>query len=317
VVPDLSVIVLTFNTRSLTRACLQALHADAADTAYAIEVLVVDNGSTDDTAAMVRDEFPAARTIAIDTNLGFARGNNIGLAAARGRYLFLLNSDTEVQPGALAALIDFMDAHPDAGACGPMLLNGDGSLQPSGRELPSVGSVFLGMTKLYRLWGRDFYRQRGRDYRQPARVGEISGAALLVRREAYERVGGLDPNFFAYFEDTDWCKRIGEAGFAIYYTPSARVVHHWQGSSRRIPELVYRAGQDSLRYYFAKHHGPAARRLIQVLLAAKELLLIALRTFQGDREGRRFHQRMLANAWTGQTEMRTSGFERGGNGSAA
>ena len=295
--PDLSAIILTYNTRDLTRACVRAALADTAITSRTIEIIVVDNGSTDDTAALIRAEFPRARLIMNDANLGFARGNNAGLQAARGRYLMLLNSDTEVCRGAFGALIAFMDTHPDAGACGPMLLNEYSSLQPSGRALPSVWSVFVGMTKLYRLWKRDFYTQRGRDYTRVARVGEVSGAALLVRREVYRHVGGLDTNIFAYYEDVDWCKRMGDAGHAIYYVPAARVVHRWRGTSRAHSELAQRAGQNSQRYYFAKHHGRWAHAMIQFLLVAKELVLIAGNTLRRNREARQFHQRMLANVF--------------------
>ena len=296
--PDLSVIILTYNTRDLTRTCVQSVLADAATTQYVFEIIVVDNASTDDTAALLRSEFPGVRVIVNDTNLGFSRGNNVGLEAARGRYLFLLNSDTQVCTGALAALIEFMDTHADAGACGPMLLNEDGSLQPSGRALPSVWSIFTGMTRLYRLWKRDVYAQRGRDYSHVARVGEISGAALLVRREVYTRVGGFDPHIFAYYEDVDWCKRIGDVGYSIYYVPTAKVMHRWRGTSRTVSELAYRSGQNSQRYYFAKHHGPLAHALIQLLLAAKELTLVVVHTLRCNRKARRFHQQMLANVFT-------------------
>ncbi|MBL8058386.1 MAG: glycosyltransferase family 2 protein, partial [Anaerolineales bacterium] len=239
--PDLSVIIVTYNTRDLTRACVRAVMADAEPSGQAVEVIVVDNASQDDTLTCLAAEFPAARLIANPANLGFARANNRGLEAAGGRYLFLLNSDTELRPGALGALVAFMDDHPEAGACGPQLLNPDGSLQPSGRPLPSVASVALEMTRLYRLWKRDLYRQPGRDYGQPARVGEISGAALLVRRAVLEQVGGLDPAFFAYYEDTDWCQRMGAYGFAGNYVPAAQVVHHWQGTSRAAAALARRA----------------------------------------------------------------------------
>lgn len=294
--PDLSVIILTHNTRELTRACVRSVLADAEAFPYTVEVIIVDNASTDDTAATLSTEFPGVRLVINSTNLGFARGNNVGLEAAQGRYLLLLNSDTEVQPGALARLVEFMETHPDAGACGPMLLNPDASLQPSGGPLPSIWSVFLGMSKLYRLWKRDWYIQIFRDYSQVVRVGQLSGAALLVRREVYERVGGLDPNFFAYYEDVDWCKRIGDAGYALYYVPTAKIMHHWKVTSRMISELSYRAGQDSLRYYFAKHHGRLAHACIQVMLMMKEVVLLVRYTFQHNRPAQQFHRRMLARA---------------------
>jgi GT2 family glycosyltransferase len=296
--PDISVIVLTYNTLQLTRACLHSLYSSCTSGKLSIEVIVVDNASTDHTTECLQAEFPTAQFIVNSSNLGFSRGNNIGLQVANGRYLMLLNSDTEVQPGALVALVAFMDEHPAAGACGPQLLNPDGTLQPSGRALPSVWSVFIGMTKLYRLWKRDFYLQPGRDYTQVTRVGELSGAALLVRREAYQKVGGLDPNLFAYYEDVDWCAQIGQAGYAIYYVPSAQVMHKWKGTSTSVSELSYRAGQNSERYYFAKHHGPFAHRAIQGLLLLKECAMIVAGLLRRNRSDVQFHGKMLANALT-------------------
>ena len=295
--PDLSVIILTYNTRDFTLACVRAVLTEVTASPYTIEVIVVDNASTDDTVARLREQYPAVRLVVNEANLGFALGNNVGLAMAQGRYLLLLNSDTETQANALTSLVAFMEAHPDAGACGPQLLNSDGSLQPSGRDLPSVWGMFAGMTKLYRLGKRDFYLQPGRDYCQVARVGEVSGAALLVRREVYEKVGGLDPNIFAYYEDIDWCKRIGEAGYAVYYVPSARVMHHWKSTARTVSHLAYRASQDSQRYYFAKHHRRLANWFLRGLLVAKELALILFYFVLWDHAARRFHQHMLFNAF--------------------
>jgi GT2 family glycosyltransferase len=177
-----------------------------------------------------------------------------------------------------------------------MLLNPDGSLQPSGRDLPTPAGLFLDMTKLYRLWRRDLYVQSGRDYSQVAAVGELSAAAFLVRRSVYEQVGGLDTGFFFYYEDVDWCKRIGDAGYRIYYVPSAQVMHHWQATSRSVSTLAYRAGQDSVRYYFRKHHGLLAAWLVQALLALKETILLLASALRGDRSGFLLHRHMLRRA---------------------
>ena len=296
---DLSVIVVTYNSRDLTLACVVSVVAEQQAMAshfLQTELIVVDNGSIDGTADVVREAAPQARVLVQGTNLGFAGGNNVGLAAAGGRYLLLLNSDAELRPGALAALLAFMDAHPDAGACGPMLVNPDGSLQPTGRDLPTPGTLFLDMTKLYRLWKRDLYTQRGRDYSQVAAVGELSAAAFLVRRSVYEQVGGLDTGFFFYYEDVDWCKRIGDAGYRIYYVPTAQVMHHWQGTSRSVSTLVYRAGQDSLRYYFRKHHGPLAGVAVQAMLAGKEAALLLASTLHRKQAGVLLHRQMLRRA---------------------
>jgi len=294
---DLSIIILTYNTYTLTRQCLQAIFADE-PSRFDVEIIVVDNGSTDDTLTMLATEFTGVRLLRNQENEGFARGNNAGLAIANGRYLMLLNSDTKLIAGALTALITFMDAHPDAGACGPMLLNPDGSLQPSGRNLPTLWSIFMDMTKLYRLRQSDLYQEAGRNYDHPKQVGEISGAAIVVRRVVYEQVGGLDPAFFAYYEDVDWCKRIGQAGWLIYYIPNAKIVHLWQGTSRQVTARAYTAGQVSLRYYFAKHHGQASAFVIQLMLIGKELLRLIGCLVRRNAECTAFHWQMLQSVLT-------------------
>jgi len=290
--PDLSVVVLTYNTRKLTLACLRVLF-DQPEIARC-EVIVVDNASSDDTATAVAEAFPQTQLIRSERNLGFGGGNNLGLIASRGRYMLLLNSDTEVQPGALAALIDFMDAHPEAGACGPRLLVTDGSLQPNGRSLPTAWSVFLDMTRLYRLTRKNVFGETGRDYSEEKRVGEVSGAALVLRRVVYERIGGFDTRLFLFYDDVDICKRVGDAGYAVYYVPSSTIVHHWGGTMKRYSEVAYRAGQDSLRYYFVKHHGRGSRALVDALLRTKELVLTVVSFFRGRRSDYYFHRKLLA-----------------------
>ena len=296
--PDLSVIIVTYNVRDLTLACLRSLYRDGSMTRFNIEVLVVDNASADNTVTAIETEFPHVCVIKNAKNLGFALGNNVGLAIAQGRYLFLLNSDTEVNDGALGALIEFMDANAEAGAGCPMLLNPDGSLQPTGRPLPSLWSVFVGMTKLYRLWKKDFYLQPGRDYNKVTCVGEVSGAAMLVRKSVYDQTGGFDPKLFIYYEDVDWCKRIHDLGFKVFYIPQARVMHIWQRITKVLPERTYRASQDSLRYYFYKHHGPVAHSLIQALLFAKEMLLLVVSALKQDKTLRQLHRHMLSNVFS-------------------
>jgi N-acetylglucosaminyl-diphospho-decaprenol L-rhamnosyltransferase len=291
--PIISIIIVTFNTSALTRICLQSVLADSAGWDAPIEIIVVDNASTDDTVSMISRLFPSVRLIVNAENVGYAKACNIGMRAANGRYLLLLNSDTQVQPGTLRALVHFMERHPEAGACGPKLLNEDQSLQPSGRPLPSFWSVALGMTRAYRLWKRDLYIQLNRNYDQVASVGEISGAAIFVRRDVYQRVGGLDERFFAYYEDVDWCKRIGEAGYKIYYVPEARVIHRWRGTSGKLPKEVYSAGLRSLRYYFTKHHSRAAQMGIQLLLAGKETVMLAKAAVQRRWPDLRFHWQMM------------------------
>ncbi|MGQ9501273.1 MAG: glycosyltransferase family 2 protein, partial [Anaerolineae bacterium] len=291
--PVVSVIIVTFNTCELTRLCIESVLVDSVGVDGLIEIIVVDNASTDGTVAMIAQLFPAVKRIVNTENVGYAKACNIGMQAASGRYLLLLNSDVQVQLGALKALVHFMEVHPEAGACGPKLLNEDRTLQPSGRPLPSFWSVALAMTRAYRLWKRDLYIQLGRDYDQVMRVGEISGAAIMVRREVYQQVGGLDERFFAYYEDVDWCKRIGEAGYKIYYVPEAQVIHRWRGTGSSMPEVAYLAGLRSLRYYFAKHHSRVAQVGIQLLLAGKELVMLAAAASHRRQSELRFHWQMM------------------------
>lgn len=290
--PDLSIVILSFNTRDMTLACLASFLTDK-DAAEIVEVIVVDNASSDDSVSAIRTQFPTVNVIANTENLGFARGNNLGFAASSGRYVLALNSDTEVEAGALSELVSFMDAHTDAGACSPALINADGSLQPTGRPLPTVWSLFIDMTRLWRLWKKGLYDQPGRDYTQIAEVGEVSGAAMCLRRDAYEKTGGFDPNIVMYYEDVDLCKRIHDLGYKIYFVPAARVMHHWGGSSKKASEYAYAAGQDSTRYYFRKHHGVIAAAIVSIMLIGKECIYLLACLGKRDGNGQRLHARAL------------------------
>jgi GT2 family glycosyltransferase len=264
--PDVSVVIVNWNTRNLLRDCLIALAANAR---VVTETIVVDNGSTDSSVEMLAAEFPGVCVIANASNVGFAPANNQGLACARGRYVLLLNSDTRVAPDALVKLVDFMDAHPQAGACGPQLRNADGTLQPSGRRFPTLTSTLgelLPVPERWRCkWRRDLEK---RDYDQVCPVDELSGAALCIRRAALEQIGSLDEDFFFLGEDIDLCWRLKSAGWQVLYVPSARVTHYW-GSSRNRANS-YRISLLSQRSYyllFRKHRTKIQARALKVILA--------------------------------------------------
>ena len=293
--PLVSVIVVSFNTCALTLACIESLVSQDQD-CFDLEIIVVDNASSDDTLACLKAKFPSTKVILNSKNIGFARGSNLGFEMAQGKYLYALNSDTESLQGSIAALVSFMETHPQAGACGPMLLNSDQTIQPSGRALPTLLSVFMDMTKLYRLFRADVFSQRGRNYEQVLQVGEISGAALFVRSSIFRAIGGFDEKFFAYYEDVDWCKRINTAGHSIFYVPTARVIHHWRGTSRQVSELSYRAGQWSQRYYFRKHHGVLAGAIVQFMLLAKEFILFFVALVKLNETEAQLHSRMFLTA---------------------
>lgn len=264
----LSVIIVSWNVRDLLRDCLRSV-IQGLSPAVPHEIIVVDNASTDGSAAMVRAEFPTVTLLVNAENLGFARANNRGLCVSRGRYVVLLNSDTVVPAPALEALVAFMDAHPDAGAVGPRLLRPDGSVQPYafGGD-PTLGYLLRrGIRRL--LFGRPLHDWATEDVRP---VDWVSGACLMVRREAIEQAGLLDENIFMYFEDNDWCLRIRRAGWRVYYDPQVAITHIGGQGLVRNPAAA-RAYRESLRYFYRKHYGPTANRLLPFMLAIYERLV--------------------------------------------
>jgi N-acetylglucosaminyl-diphospho-decaprenol L-rhamnosyltransferase len=261
--PDLSIVIVTWNTRELLARCLEALPAAVAE--LTVETWVVDNASGDGTVEMVRERFPEARVIANQENRGWAGGNNQALRQCAGRYLLLLNADTEPRPGSLAALSRFLDEHPDVGACGPMLLLGDGSIQGNGRRFPTFWKEFLDVTGLRHLALQAYIRRFGwgrNDFETLAEVDEVTGSCLLARREAVEQVGLLDEQFFMYYDEVDWCYRMKAAGWRVFYVPEAQVVHHVAASAKQIGFEAYRRLFDSQYRYFRKHASPPTRLAI-------------------------------------------------------
>ncbi|MGQ9491970.1 MAG: glycosyltransferase family 2 protein, partial [Anaerolineae bacterium] len=196
-----------------------------------------------------------------------ARANNQGFAAAQGRYVLLLNPDTEVHPGALETLVAFMDAHPAAGACGARLLNADGSLQPGCNPMLTPGREFWRLLFLDRLWPRATYRMDRWDAVTPRPVEVVKGACLLLRREALDRVGPLDDSYFMYTEEVDLCYRLAAAGWTLWYVPAAVVTHYGEGSSKQVREEMYVQLYRSKVQFFRKVGGGAAGRRFKALLA--------------------------------------------------
>jgi GT2 family glycosyltransferase len=256
--PDLSVCIVNWNTRTdLEQALVSVLQPGQG---LRIEVIVLDNASRDGSGDMVRQQFPQVALIASTRNLGFARGYNRAAAQTSGRHLLMLNPDTLVQPGALRRLVDFLDAHPRAGAVGPRLLKSDGRLQFSCRRFPRPLAALLRNTLLGRLVGRDRftrgYLMADWDHATSREVDWISGAAMAIRRQAWERVGGFDEGFFMYAEDMDWCLRAQQAGYSIHYLPEAVIIHHIGRSSdqRPLPSVI--EFHRSMVRFYRKHYAP-------------------------------------------------------------
>ncbi len=237
---DISIIVVSWNTQDLLAQCLQSVEACAVNAdRFSVETFVVDNASTDGSSQMVRERFPHVHLIDNGQNVGFARANNQAILQSTGRYVVLLNSDTEVFAGAVEAMAEFMDAHPDAGGCGPMLLNADGTLQPSCHPLLTPEREFWRLMFLDWLWHRATYAQTRWNQSTPRQVEVIKGACFLLRREALNQVGLLDDQYFMYTEEMDLCYRLLEAGWTLWWVPEAKVKHYGEASSRQIAEEMY------------------------------------------------------------------------------
>jgi N-acetylglucosaminyl-diphospho-decaprenol L-rhamnosyltransferase len=260
VAPELSVVIPSYNTKALLSRCLMSLEHEMHRTSVPVEVIVSDNGSTDGTIDTLRRSYSWVHIIELKSNRGFAAAVNAGIGSATGRYVLLLNSDTEVLPGCFQALLSFMLQHSRAGIAGPRLLNSDGTLQPSGNRFPSLWSDLLRFCGVYGFLKINPYYDARRNYNEAARVDEVSGAAMLIRREVLNTIGLFDEGYFFYYEDIDYCRRASAAGWEIWYVPQAEIIHHWQASSKRrdvAPRIRWAARESALRYY-RTYHGPFA-----------------------------------------------------------
>ncbi|MCB8921855.1 MAG: glycosyltransferase family 2 protein [Ardenticatenaceae bacterium] len=280
--PDLSIIIVNWNVRELLRACLQSIERGRG--ALDVEVIVVDSASSDDSVAMLQTDFPWVRLIACEENVGFPKGNNLGLAAANGRYLYLLNPDTEIVGDALSVMVGYMVQHPDVGVVGAQLLYADGRIQSSRRRFPTVMTGLFESTWLQPLAPRkllrDYYAEDLPDD-QTADVDWVMGASMLARREVVEQVGGMDEAYFMYSEELDWCRRIKDAGWRVVYLPQAQVIHHEGKSSEQAVTARHVNFNRAKLRYFRKYHGRSAATLIRIVLLKNYALQLLLEGGKG------------------------------------
>ncbi len=310
---DLSVIIVSWNVRPLLRRCLSSVIEGCARDALACDIVVVDNASTDGSTDMVRKHFPSVHLMANDSNLGFTRGNNVGIARSQGRYILLLNPDAEVTKDALGAMVSYMDAHGDVGALGPKVLFPDGRTQPSRRRFPTMVTAFLESTVLQqwfshnRVLSRYYVLDRSEDEEQD--VDWVIGACLLIRRQAWKEVGPLDEDFFMYSEELDWCHRAKRAGWRVAYLPSAVVIHYEGQSSIQVVPARHIYFQGSKVLYFRKHHGILASETLRIFLLATyvyQLCLEAAKWLLGHKRTLR-RERISAYLRVLRTGLRTQG----------
>jgi len=262
---DVTVLIVSFNTRDVLRECLQSVFREKGS--LRVQVIVVDNASTDGSPAMVEQEFQEVQLIRSEVNLGFGPANNLGFQSANGRYVVLLNSDAFLTGESLARSVAHMDANPGAGLGGGRLIGRDGSWQPSARMFPTVVSDLLVLSGLAARFPRSrFFGRADRTWASPMEAAEVDwipGAYVIVRNELLQSIGLFDPRFFLYYEEVDLCKRVKNAGHSIWYWPDISIVHIGGESSRQVRSLqLSRTGAQltlwrmrSMLLYYRKHHG--------------------------------------------------------------
>ena len=265
--PQLSIIIVTHNSAGVIAACLRSLYRS--DSELALEIIVVDNASSDGTADLVRQQFAQTQVINAGGNSGYAAGNNLGFAAARAPWLLMLNPDTEAHNGALQAMLDAAGRRPGLGMLAPRLVFADGSLQHSTFRFPSIAQAFFGFfEKLVPLNSTANGRYPAAAYEHEREVDHILGAAVLVRRAAWEQTGGLDEGFALYFEETDWCRRAQRAGWQLWYTPDAVITHIGAHATSRQPERSAVLFARSQARFFRKHYGAGWYLLLKLITIA-------------------------------------------------
>jgi GT2 family glycosyltransferase len=266
--PDVSILIISFNTQALLRECLQSVRNFSVG--LDVETIVVDNASRDGSPAMVEAEFPEVLLVRSDVNLGFGVANNVGLEKARGRYIVLLNSDAFLREDTLRLSVSLMEQHPGCGVGGAKQVGRNGEYQPSARRFPNLRDellILLGLAAKYpksKFFGRFDRTWASPD--EPCETDWVPGAFAIIRREALQAVGAFDPRFFLYYEEVDLFKRIQQAGFKILYWPQIVVTHIGGESSRSVKQqdfsetgaqvTVWRMRSTLL--YYRKHHGQQA-----------------------------------------------------------
>jgi GT2 family glycosyltransferase len=254
---DLSCIVVNYDQADLLRRCLTSLFETCGS--LAIQVIVVDNGSSDMSLRMLQECFPGVEVISNDQNVGFAKANNQAIPLCSGKFVVLLNNDTVVLDHAFQSLVEFMEQYPRIGCAGPKLLNGDGSVQPSCLEFPSI------IKAIPRFVGARFGRSvkyvpvKGNAWTY---VEVVSGACMMLRREALEEVGLLDEGYFMYKEEVDWCYRASKIGWVTAYYPFSQVIHLGGQTARTEPVRFYVERRYSRVRFFYKHHGRLSARFV-------------------------------------------------------
>jgi len=256
--PDVSISITNHNTKDYLEDCIRSIEESGIRRSY--EIIVVDDASNDGSADMISGKHPKIKVIKNKINLGYVKSNNVGIRASRSKYVLSLNSDTKILGGAIDKLIDFMDKNPNAGAVGPKLLNSDGSVQLQARRgFPTpINSLFYfsGLSRLFPKSGlMGGYLLTYLDNTTTAEIDSLCGAAMVVRREVIDKVGLMDESYFMYGDDIDWCYRIKQGGWKVYYLPEAEIIHFGgRGGSRRQSYRNIFEFHRAMALFYKKHY---------------------------------------------------------------
>jgi GT2 family glycosyltransferase len=271
--PVVSVAIVNWNTRELLRSCLASLPYDSPR--VSVEAIVVDNGSADGSAQMVRENFPQAVLVENDSNVGFVRATNQALGRASGDFLFMLNSDTEVREGCIERLVEVAAADETIGAVGPRLLNPDGTPQRSFGPFPHLVHRLV-PSRFEDVYARRVEKTLAASPDGTAPVDWLGGAALLFRRDVLEKVGALDERYFMWYEDLDWCQKLRRAGYKRILVGDAYVVHHGRQSGRKLSDRELATQLlDSEYTYLRLNGGRASAAAVFAMRVGKALLMRA------------------------------------------
>jgi len=270
----LSIVIVSWNTRDLLEKCLDSVYSYPCTGDF--EIWLVDNASGDDSVQMVREKFPAVKLIENCTNPGFASGNNQAIKLCAGKYIMLLNPDTEIKPGSLDILTNFMEKNATAGGAGPRLLFPDGTLQQSCHPTLTLSRELWRLYHLDKLYSYGTYDMDKWDIRKPRVVEVLQGAALILRKQALDQVGILDEGYFMYTEEVDLCYRLRKAGWLMYWVPEAAVLHYGGQSTRLVPEKMFLTLYQSRIRFFRKHYGNYTAAAYKMVLMAAALTRIIL-----------------------------------------
>lgn len=260
---DISIIIVSFNTKEILRNCLQSI-VGAEYSRPQTEIIVVDNASSDGSIELVRKEFPEVKLILNQTNLGFAKANNIGIKQALGKYLLLLNSDTVIFPDTLPKMFEFMENNSRIGVSTCKVELGNGKLDPAcHRGFPTPWVSFCYFTKLEKLFPKikffSGYHEYYKDFTKPHEIDSPSGAFYFIRKKTIDEVGLLDEDYYMYGEDLDWSYRIKQRGWKIYYNPETKIIHYKKQSGRessnnKLKKATNRYFYDTMELFYRKHY---------------------------------------------------------------